>query len=170
MDAPERKIVMGKIGRYVAQLPWGAEEVAEDRPGQAIRMEVSGTTRTDVRMRLARLEKPERAQAERELARVLPKDAVDALLAGEERLFAWLAAKSTRPALFVTDPLSCLAQAKVKLPPRALEMLARHRDDQRRMADPSVLGDIHRLTVDLASRKKNEGKTGDKKTSKKREK
>jgi hypothetical protein len=89
--------------------------------------------------------------AEQLLGAILPPDAVRQVLDGEPQLFAWLEKDKSHPARLAMDPLAAFTQAGVKLAPRTVEAIRRHREAQRRVMDPAALADLASLRVEVAT-------------------
>lgn len=144
----QQKPGMGALAQYVANLPWGAESP----PAPPVRVEITGKHGYDVRALIVRSSAADQKLAEQELSKLLPQELIDQLVDGEDRLFAWLKRDPVHPTRFALDPLACLVEAGIKLDPQVLQALARHREGQRRLIDPTALNNLERLRIEVAKK------------------
>jgi hypothetical protein len=138
------KQVMGEIARYVAALPWGEEEPDES----LIQVDLKVDRQIHAHVQIGRISATEQKKARATLSQFLPTAAVDELLKSEDRLFNWFKKNPENAARFHLDPVGALAQAGVKLPPRTLDLLARHREGQKRSKHPSGVQELASLKIE----------------------
>jgi hypothetical protein len=143
-DVRGGKHVPGALWRLVNDLPWGAESA----PPPSTRIEISGDRKVDARLRIERIGKT-RKDAERELGKILPKEAVQELLGGEARLFKWLDKDPSHPTVLALDPLEALRQAGVELSDRASAALRGHRGAAKRSAAPAEAKNLASLRIEV---------------------
>ncbi len=147
-NALHKKPKLGALAAFVADIPWGEEQAAQP----ATQIVFEGKREVHAHIQIDRIGK-KRKEAESYLATILPKDAVKELLDSESRLFEWLGKDKSNPTRFALDPLTCLAEAGIKLGDPANAALRLHRGNQKRMHEAASLKDLASLRVSVADAK-----------------
>jgi hypothetical protein len=136
--------VSSALAEFVRRIPWGEE----DRPRTPVRVEFSGDRTLHATVQIDRIN--DRKSAKRHLASIIPKEAVDELVAFENRLFTWLDKDKSNPTRFLLDPLGSLEKAGLKLSERAATALRLHREAQKRTYDVSATKGLTKLEIKVA--------------------
>lgn len=129
----------------IAKLPWGRAD-SERRVESRIRFE---DPRLNISFEPLPSDPAAREQSVAGLTEFVTIETLKEIEASEQQILAWLARDPANPIRFFADPLGCLAEAGVRLSPRALSEIQQARQAQMASLDPNSLARVKHLKVEL---------------------